>query len=314
MSLGRASTGSDAGPGPVHRTPALEDPWAPWLLHRRYGGDEIRHRAQLHHLHAVRDRVLDNAAVGEGNVVVDVGCGDGLLGFAALPRAGETGWVIFSDVSQDMLDHCRSRAGALGVLERCQFLRAPASDLGAIPSGSADVVATRSVVIYVGDKPRAFREFHRVLGRGGRLSIFEPVARFFGYPPAPHLFGWQTLYDVTPIMEIAGKVQAVYSRVRSAASPMMDFDERDLVRFAEAAGFSDIALQMHVDVRPARPVKNWEAKWRSAPNPLAPTLAEAVDEALTREEAGRFVSHLRPLMERGAGQRRSAVAYLRAVK
>src|SRR5262249_19523558 len=156
---------------------------------------------------------------------------------------------------------------------------AAAHDLTAIPRASVDVVMARSVLIYVAHKQRAFGEFARVLTAGGRLSICEPVARFFGDPP-PHLFGWQALYDVTAVADLAAKVQAVYAHVRSAESPMMDFDARDLVAFAEAAGFTDLALDLRVERGPARPVRNWEAKWRSAPNPLAPTLAEAVGGAL----------------------------------
>jgi len=53
---------------------------------------------------------------------------------------------------------------------------------------------------------------------------------------------------------------------------------------------------------------------RAAPNPLAPTLEEAMREALTSDEAERFTAYLRPLVERGQGTRRSAVARLWAVK
>jgi len=51
-----------------------------------------------------------------------------------------------------------------------------------------------------------------------------------------------------------------------------------------------------------------------APNPLAPSLGEMIDDALSPEEAKQFVSHLRPLFESKRGTSRSAVAYLRAVK
>ena len=57
------------------------------------------------------------------------------------------GTVIFSDISQELLDHCRARAGQLGRLGRCRFLRA-----------SVDVVTTRSVLIYVAAKGRAVEE------------------------------------------------------------------------------------------------------------------------------------------------------------
>jgi hypothetical protein len=53
---------------------------------------------------------------------------------------------------------------------------------------------------------------------------------------------------------------------------------------------------------------------RVAANPLAPTLEEAVRAALSPAEGARFVRHLRPQVEAGRGTRRSASAYLWAVK
>lgn len=52
----------------------------------------------------------------------------------------------------------------------------------------------------------------------------------------------------------------------------------------------------------------------SAFNPLAPTLAEAMAEALSPEESGRLTDHLRPLVEAGRGRGRRAAAYLSAVR
>ena len=154
------------------------DQWAQWLLHRRHGGDPEALRQALAFLHPVRDRVLDNAKVRGGETVLDVGCGDGLIAFGALARVGETGAVIFSDISQDLLDHARRLAEQMGALDRCRFVHASADDLAAIEDASVDVVTTRSVLIYVADKRRAFAEFSRVLKPGGRLSIFEPINRF----------------------------------------------------------------------------------------------------------------------------------------
>jgi hypothetical protein len=58
----------------------------------------------------------------------------------------------------------------------------------------------------------------------------------------------------------------------------------------------------------------WEVFLHSAPNPLAPTLAEAVAEALSPADAVRFLAHLRPLVEGGVGERRAARAFLSALK
>ena len=44
----------------------------------------------------------------------------------------------------------------------------------------------------------------------------------------------------------------------------------------------------------------------------SPTLGELIEAALTREEAQRLETHLRPLVEAGEGVMRLAVAYLRA--
>ena len=160
---------------------STQDQWAQWLLERRHGGDLERHDSVIDALIPVRDQVLDNANPAQGEVLLDVGTGDGLIAFGALPRLGESGWIILSVVSQDLLGQCRSIAQELSVLHQCQFLEASADDLTAIENESVDVVTTRSVLIFVGAKQKAFQEFYRVLKPGGRLSMFEPINRF-GYP------------------------------------------------------------------------------------------------------------------------------------
>jgi ubiquinone/menaquinone biosynthesis C-methylase UbiE len=127
-------------------------------------------------MHPVRDRVLANASVEAGDVLLDVGTGSGLIAFGALPLAGEQGRVIFSDVSETLLEHCRREAAERGVAERCRFLVASADDLVGVEDDTVDAVTTRSVLMYVEDKARAFRELFRVLRPGGRVSIFEPTA------------------------------------------------------------------------------------------------------------------------------------------
>jgi arsenite methyltransferase len=59
--------------------------------------------------------VLENAEVHPGDAVLDVGTGDGLIGFGALELVGMNGRVIFSDISHDLISDCRSTADALGV-------------------------------------------------------------------------------------------------------------------------------------------------------------------------------------------------------
>ena len=91
------------------------DRWHRWLLDVRFGGDaRYREKDLAEFLYPVRDTVLDEAHLTPGETLLDVGTGDGLIAFGALDRLGSSGHVIFSDISQDLLDHCRAAASAEG--------------------------------------------------------------------------------------------------------------------------------------------------------------------------------------------------------
>lgn len=287
-----------------------QDIWSNWLLHRRYGGDLERMQTILSLLYPVRDKVLDNAQLNDNDVVLDIGCGDGLIGFGALARIKD-GFVIFSDISQDLLEHVHAVAKEMQELNRCQFLQASAHELSAIDDSSIDVVTTRSVLIYVDEKQQAFNEFYRVLKPRGRISIFEPINRF-RYPEPPHMFQG---CDVSPVMELAQKVKAIYLRLQPIETdPMLNFDERDLIEYAERAGFNEIHLELRAEIVPATNDVSWDTFLRTAGNPKIPTLEEAIQQALTPLEAEQFINYIRPLVQSKKRVFSSALAYLWATK
>jgi len=259
------------------------------------------------HLGPVRDKVLDRAGLAEGETLLDVGCGEGMIGFGALERGA--GHVVFSDISDDLLELCREAAAELGFSDRASFVRAGANDLAAVRETSVDVVTTRSVLIYVADKGEAFREFFRVLRPGGRFSCFEPINRFQMEERTAGFWG----YPADGLSDLAQRVEQVYEEIQPPDDPMLDFDERDLIRLAEGAGFFPIDLELHAEIRAIEP-KPWEAFLNSSGNPKIPTIAEAIDQALTPDERTRFAAHLRTVVEEGKGVWRMAQAYLRAVK
>lgn len=278
----------------------MSDRWAQWLRNRRDGGSEEQHRAALEFLGPVREQILDSAAVQAGDVVLDVGCGDGLVGLGALDRGAH---VIFSDISEACLDDCRSIAGGAA-----EYRLASATDLGDV---AVDVVTTRSVLIYVSDKKQAFSEFFRVLRPGGRLSIFEPI-NSFGIEKQRRTLGFR---DIDGVEELLTKIRAEVDRVQEDAGgldAMIGFNGRDLLSLAEDVGFIDLRLNLVAEVtnEPTWRTRDWGVFVNSAPNPLSPTLLEAMNAALTPEEADRLTATLRPQVEGGIGSTRLARAFM----
>ncbi|HEY7017405.1 MAG TPA: methyltransferase domain-containing protein [Gaiellaceae bacterium] len=255
----------------------------------------------------VRDRVLDRASLAPGETLLDAGCGEGLIGFGALERGAKR--VVFADVSEDVLDLCREAADSLGVSDRCTFVLAPIERLEGIGDGSVDVACTRSVLIYVEDKAQAMAELFRVLKPGGRMSLFEPINRFAIDERRRGFWG----YPGDGVADLADRVERVYDEIQPPDDPMLDFDERDLLALAEASGFFPVELELKAEIRGMEP-RPWQAFLNSSGNPKIPTVAEAMDRALTPGERERFVEHLRPLVEEGNGVWRMASAYLAATK
>ena len=213
--------------------------------------------------------------------------------------------MVFTDISADLLDECRRRAAGD---PRCSFLTLPADDLSAVPDASVDVVTTRSVLMYVADRARALHESARVLRPGGRLSVFEPINGFVVGRDPGRLLG----LDLTPVAELVAKMLTAYEQEKL----ILNFDERDLLAWVEDAGFTAIEMdhRVHVDVPAGALTGDWDAIKRTAPNPLAPTYAEAMAATLTEAERQRLDRAVQELVTAGAERRTTlATAYLRAV-
>jgi len=292
---------------------AEADQWSRWLLERRDAGDERQRSISRGHLALVRDRVLDLAGPLDGATLLDVGTGDGLIGLEALEVVGPRGAVVFSDISEALLEQTQRAVASRGLLDRARFVSTRAEDLAEIADASVDVITTRSVLIYVADKARAFAAMYRVLRGGGRISLYEPINRLM-FPEPPDRF-WG--YEISSVADLAAKVKETFDELEDpAAASMIDFDDRDLVHLAEAAGFERIHLECHIDIDPRSRMRatSLDVLLDSAPNPLAPTIRESISAALTTSEQDRFLAHLRRTIAADGHIRRSAVAYLAARK
>jgi len=293
---------------------SAEDRWYQWLLERRDGGDELQRSTSLKRLESIRERVLDFAEPLADAALLDIGCGDGLIGLAALDRVGPRGSVTFCDISASLLEHAREAVRARESLDRASFVLAPVEDLAGIADCSFDVASTRSVLLYAADKQRAFDEMYRVLTPTGRISLFEPINRLMFPEPEDRFWG----YNVAAVAELAGRVKDTLASLAHAdAATMIDFDERDLFAMARLAGFASIHLELHCDLVPGRPgieAPSLDTLLDSSPHPLAPTVRHAVEQALDPVELARFLSVLRTALERNDSQPLLAAAFLVAHK
>jgi len=262
--------------------------WSQWLLEHRLHGDDDLFRQTEAWLTPVREKVLENATLAGDETLLDVGCGDGVLGFGALPQLPD-GHVIFSDIAPDVLTLTQALAREFNVDTHCQFVQADATTLKPIADRAVDVVTTRSVLIYVSDIQRAFDTFYRVLKPEGVFSLFEPIHRFAQFP-VPHLFYG---YDISAVQSLADKLKQ--SQPQTA-----HFDVHDLIRYAENAGFREINLEYVASSVYSTAIVDFDTHFNTA----------HIKQVLRQDEATQFIAHLRERVAMTTPRERHAVAYL----
>lgn len=299
------------------KSPAA-DLWSDWLLHGRDAGDPKLRRTVRTRVDGYVDRLLEGARLAPGESLADIGSGEGHVAFRAIERVGPTLRVCLSDVSEPMLRHSEASAVERGVRGQCTFVRCAADRLEGMNEASFDVVTTRSVLAYVQDKTAALREFHRILKAGGRISLAEPVMQ----DDALAARAMKAVIDskppegVSPLMVLLHRWKAAQypdTEEKIRLSPLANYSERDLVRFAQNAGFVDIHLELHIDVVPSI-VHSWEAFINSSPHPLAPPLSTILAEQFTPAERELFERSMRPVLEDPTSVSIDRMSYLTARK
>lgn len=166
----------------------------------------------------VTERMLELAAPGPGDRVLELACGPGGLGLAVAPRVAD---IVMSDVAAEMAAIAAERAAAIGLTN----VRTRVLDFEAIeqPDERFDVVLCRDGLMFATDPARAVAEMHRVLRPGGRLAlavwgprelnpwlgvVFDAVAAEIGRPvPPPGIpgpFSLGNLDALGPLLAAAG--------------------------------------------------------------------------------------------------------------
>jgi ubiquinone/menaquinone biosynthesis C-methylase UbiE len=110
--------------------------------------------------------IRDAARFGPRDMVLEVGCGNGLHLLALAPDFGRGLGV---DLSQVMIATARAEARRCGWEHRVDFTADTAERLNSVGDASVDVVFCIGALEHMLDQAQVFRSAHRVLRAGGRF-------------------------------------------------------------------------------------------------------------------------------------------------
>jgi len=120
------------------------------------------------------------ASLKEGEVVLDLGSGDGFDCFLAAAKVGESGKVIGVDMTAEMIEKARGNASKDGY-HNVEFRLGEIENLP-LADNSVDAVISNCVINLSPDKKRVFEETYRVLKPGGRVMVSD-IALLKELPP-----------------------------------------------------------------------------------------------------------------------------------
>lgn len=220
---------------------------------QRYGWDkavgdyEAGWRAQLE---PAQSLMLEMADLRPGERVLDVACGTGLVSFRIADAVGETGAVIGTDISGEMIEAARLLADRRGV-RNARFERLEAEELS-LDDEPFDAAVCALGLMYVPDPTKALGEMRRLLKPQGRA-----VAAVWG---ARAKCGWAEIFPITDA-RVASEVCPMFFHLGTGGMLAHCFVE---------AGFADVRSErLEVELVYASDDDALRAAFRGGPVALA---------------------------------------------
>lgn len=172
-------------------------------------------------------RLLAAAAIGNGDRVLDIGCGTGQSTLLAA-RAATKVSALGVDLSSHMLAHARRRAADEGI-DNVSFEQADAQ-IHPFESAAFDVAISNTGATFFGDLVAGLTNIGRALRSGGRLALLT----------------WQRLPNNEWVREFTGALAAgrdIPAPPPDAPSPFALSDPDRVRTILTSAGFTDIELE-----------------------------------------------------------------------
>ena len=187
------------------------------------------------------DLMLDTAGLADGDAVLDVGCGTGILARHAARRLGDTGSVTGIDCNPGMLAVARQAS------ERVSWQEGAAERLP-YPDGAFDRVVSQFALMFFADQRDGVREMARVTRSGGSVTL----ATWVDVEESPGYAGMVDLLGRLFGDEAAAALSAPFSLGDEATlRGILDDTLPDVTvtRHEGVARFDSLDAWIHTDVR-----------------------------------------------------------------
>ena len=118
---------------------------------------------------AIANRLVEFANLQNGQKILDIATGTGIVALNAAQKVGSQGKVIGVDISAGMLNNAKQKLAETS-LQNVEFIEADAETLD-FSDNSFDAVLCSLAVCYLTNIPAALRKWHRLIRKNGFIAF-----------------------------------------------------------------------------------------------------------------------------------------------